>query len=416
MGRLLAASLAALTLPIAAQAVELAEGHEAVIGVEAGYVDMSGHPSWADGGYGKLRYVDDGVVFSRAYLDYSGRITDTLNAHVVLEAYDDDVGLAVDYTEAYLEWRPVPRSPTRYRVKLGTYYPHLSLENTGAGWSSPYTLNSSAINAWVAEEIRNTGAELTVSRRPASLGGAHTVSVKLSAFVANDPAGSLLAWKGWSVHDRQTRPGDDLPLPPIPQLEPGGAFGHQDHYAQPLIEIDDRIGYSVSLEWQVGERFLVRYMHYDNKADPAAFERLQYGWYTEFDHVGVQAMLPGDIGVFAQWMDGVTFMGPLQQDSWYPSDVEYSAAYLMLTRSFDRHRVTVRYDLFDAKDVDEMPLDDNSEDGHAWTVNYQFEVNDTLTLAVEWLGITSDRPAWAYQGVDPEETERQLQVMARVRF
>ena len=400
-------------VPVAATAAEIAPGQEVVFGVEAGYVSMSAHTSWVDDGYGKLRYVDDGAVFSRAFLDYNGRLTDTLKAHLVLEAYDDGVGSAIDYTEAYLTWRPVPRSPTRFRVKAGTFYPRISLENTAAGWSSPYTLNSSAINTWVAEELRNTGVELTISRR---LANAQTVSAQVSAFVGNDPAGSLLTWKGWSVHDRQTRPSDDLPLPEVPQLvPPNGVFSHQDSYAEPLLELDDDIGYSVNLEWRIGKQLLVRAMHYNNRADPEVLEQGQYGWYTEFDHVGVQATLPGDIGVFMQWMDGVTFMGPWQ-GQWYPADVGYTAKYAMLTRRFERHRATVRYDHFRVDDFDELPLDNNNEKGHAWTLNYQFEVNDHVTFAVEWLSIKSNRPAWEYMGENASATERQLQVFARVNF
>ena len=177
-------------------------------GIEFGYVSTSGYESWTEGFVGKLRHDSDGLVLSRAYLDYSGKLADTLNAHIALEGYDDDLGSAIGFTEAYLEWRPVPRSPNRYRLKVGAFYPRISLENVEAGWRSPYTLNSSAINTWVAEELRTFGAELTLSRRPASLGGAHDFSVNAAVFMGNDPAGSLLAWKGWSVHDRQTRFGD----------------------------------------------------------------------------------------------------------------------------------------------------------------------------------------------------------------
>ena len=81
MGRLLILSLAVLATADAA-AIELAGGHDATIGVEVGYVDIDGYPSWIEGGYGKLRYDDDGLVLHRAYLDYSGRLTDTLNAHL----------------------------------------------------------------------------------------------------------------------------------------------------------------------------------------------------------------------------------------------------------------------------------------------------------------------------------------------
>jgi len=414
LGRLLI--ILCVVLPTAdATALELAPGHEATLGIEAGYVQVDGEPPWTEGGYGKLRYADSGLVLQRAFLDYRGRLADTVNAHVALEAYDDSIGDVADFTEAYVEWRPVPRTATRYRVKLGMFYPRLSLENTDPGWSSPYTLNSSAINAWVAEEIRTTGIDLSVSRRPASLGGAHTFSLDVALFGFNDPAGSLLSWKGWSVHDRQTRRGDDLPLPPVPQLLPGGVFGHQEPYAEPLLELDETVGYFISFEWRKERQFLVRVASYNNEADPALLEKGQYGWYTEFNHVGIQAALPWELGLFAQWMGGTTVMGPWSGE-WYPVDVEFEASYLMLTRAMARHRVSVRYDDFAVTDNDEIPEDDNSEDGHAWTISYQYAASDAVTVALEWVNIRSLRPAFAYFGADTTVTERQAQAALRVRF
>ena len=78
MGRVLTISLLLFSLPATAGAVELAAGHDAIFGIEAGYLKTSGHPSWTEGFVGKLRYQDDGVVLNRAFLDYKGRLTDTL--------------------------------------------------------------------------------------------------------------------------------------------------------------------------------------------------------------------------------------------------------------------------------------------------------------------------------------------------
>ena len=412
MGRLRLALLG-IALSSPAAAVELATGHKVDLGIEAGYLHISAHPSWTEGFVGKFRYEDDGLVFNRAYADYRGRLTDTLNARVVLEAYDDDVGNAVDFTQAYLEWRPVPKSANRYRLKVGTFYPRISLENIDPGWSSRYTLSSSAINTWVAEELRATGAELTWSRRLS--GGTHTLSANVAAFVGNDPAGALLAWKGWSVHDRQTRPSDDLPLPPLPQIQPGMMFEAQDPFVEPMLELDDEIGVYVNAEWRMGSKLLVRAMHYDNRADPTILKKGQYAWRTEFDHVGVQATLPGDIGLLAQWMSGSTVMGPWMGE-WHPVDVEYQAEYLLLTRKFDKHRVSARYDHFVVTQNDRLREDNNPENGHAWTLHYQYEFSDKATLAVEWLSIKTHHCGWVYYGISPTATERQTQVAFRLRF
>jgi hypothetical protein len=403
------------TLLTTAEAVEIADGHEVIFGIEAGYLSTSGHPSWTEGFVGKLRYQDDGVVLNRAFADYRGRFADTLTAHVVLEAYDDNLGSAIDFTQAYVEWRPVPKSETRYRLKVGAFYPRISLENVDPGWSSRYTLNSSAINTWVAEELRSTGAELTISRRPASLGGAHTFSANVAAFIGNDPAGSLLAWKGWSVHDRQSRFSDDLPLPPLPQIQPGMMFAAQDPYVEPFQEIDNEVGYYINAEWRFGEKILLRAMHYDNRAEPTALKQGQYAWTTKFEHIGLQTTLPGEIGLIAQWMKGSTVMGPVMNGA-HVVDVEYDSAFALLTRSFGRHRVSGRYDHFEVSQNDRTPEDNNPEYGHAWTLNYQYSFSDKVILAGEWLSIKTHHCGWAYYGISPTATERQTQVTLRLRF
>jgi hypothetical protein len=364
---------------------------------------------------GKLRYDSDEFAISRAFLDYKGKLTDTLDAHIALEGYDDDLGNKIGVTQAYLQWRPVPRSPTRYRLKVGAFYPRISLENVGPGWSSPYTMNSSAINTWVAEELRSTGMELSASRRPARFGGAHEFSINTAVFWGNDPAGSLLAWKGWSVHDRQTRFGDKLPLPPLPQIQPGGLFEAQDPYVTPFRELDNRAGYYVNVEWRFGKRFLVRAMHYDNRANPVIIDSGQYGWETMFEHIGVQATLPGDIGLIAQWMFGSTVMGPVV-DGAHMVDVEYDSKYLLLTRQFGKHRTSLRYDHFEVSQNDETPEDNNPEYGHAWTLGYQFGYSKHAAIAAEWLSIKTHHCGWAYYGISPTATERQLQLTLQLRF
>lgn len=389
--------------------------HDLAVGVDLGYVSVSGIESWTAGSVGKLRYADSGVAFNRAFLDYESRLADTLNATVVLQAYDDGLGTAIDFTEAYLEWRPLSQSANRYRLKVGAFYPRISLENVGRGWSSPYTMIFSTINTWIAEELRSVGAEFSWSRKPVSLGGAHEVGINAAVFKGNDPAGSLLAWKGWSVHDRQSRYSDKLPLPPLPQIQPGMMFEAQDPYVTPFREVDDKAGYYVNAEWRYGRQFLVRAMLYNNEADPTSIVGGQYGWYTEFSNFGVQATLPGDVGLIAQWMSGSTVMGPVINGA-HVVDVEYDSYFLLLTRNFGKHRVSARYDNFDMTQNDTTPEDNNPEYGLAWTASYQYGLSDKVTLAAEWLGIKTHRCALVYYGLSPDVVEKQAQLTLQLRF
>lgn len=389
--------------------------HDLASGIDVGFVDVNGYDSWTEGSVGKLRYQEDGFQLANAFIDYRGRWADTLQAQLVLEAYDDDLGPVIGLSQAYLEWRPIPKSASRYRLKVGTFYPKVSLENVDRGWRSPYSLSWSAINTWVAEELRSTGAELTVSRRPASLGGAHTFSLSVSAFMVNDPAGTLLAWKGWSVHDRQTRFGDKLPLAQLPQIEPGMMFQNQDPFVDPFIEVDDKVGYYVNADWRYRDKFMLRLMVYDNRADPEDLDGGQYAWRTDFWHLGIQATLPGNIGFIAQAMTGTTVMGPVMNGVNVIA-VDYESQFGMLSRAFGPHRVSARFDNFSATDNDGIPQDANDEDGHAWTVAYRFDVSDNVAVAAEWLSIETQRSAWAYFGIPTSATERQSQLMLQVRF
>jgi hypothetical protein len=407
---------AAMLLANATSFPDEPRGYELGVGAEIRYVSADGYTSWTQFGAGKLRYDEDhdGLVLTRAFADYGLRITDSLNLKLAAEIYDD-FGPLAGFTEAYVEWRPLGASANRWRFKLGEFYPRLSLENTAPGWGSPYSITPSVINTWLGEEIRLRGAEASLSGRPESLGGAHTFTLNVAVFYANDPAGTLMSWKGWSAHDRQRRLGDELPLPPVPQIEPGGFFAHQDPYTKPFLEIDDAAGYYLNAEWALAGRWLLRASHYDNRADPVSEIAGQFGWLTRFKHLGLQATLPGDVGLIMQWMKGDTTWGrtPTGERGVYS---DYASYFVLLSKAFSRHRLTARYDHFDVSDNDEIPLDNNAEEGSAWMLGYQFAATRYLTLAAEWLQIETVRPAFAYFGLNQSVTERQFQVSAQLRF
>lgn len=405
------------SLSLSAHADEAPSRFQLGVGIDLSYVSADGHPSWLEGSAGKLRYdsSNDGFVMSRSFLDYKVRLTDTLNAAFAAETYADNISAPLDLTEAFLEWRPISSGANRYRVKVGAFYPRLSLENTDPGWSSPYTTSSSAINTWVAEELRAYGTEFSVTRRPQSLGGAHTLSLHGAIFYNNDTAGGLIAWKGWSVHDRQSRLGDKIPLPPIPLIQPGNWWDKQDPFITPSLEIDDTYGYYVSAEWRASNRFLVRAMRYDNRTDPFGYEDGQFAWLTAFDHVGIQATLPGDIGLIAQWMDGFTVWGRVRNGV-HAVDDEFASHFWLLTRKFADHRISFRYDSFEITENDQVELDQNAEDGHAWTLSYRVQATPNISFAAEWLEIFTRRPAWRYFDLEESNTERQFQLSLRLRF
>ena len=415
-------TLGATALLLGAASRVCAEGdrNQLFFGIDTAYVDSSTKlTAWPDGGTGKLRFVGDGVKNARLFAEYHGRITPTLNARVVADYLDDgSSGLGLD--EAYMDWRPIPHSPNQQQVRFGAFYPSLSLENGARGWESPFTYSYSAINTWLGEEIRPLGVEWSMRRRLAITSNTQEVRVFASGFYANDPAGTLLYYRGWSLHDRQTRLNDKLPMPPTPITSGGVLIGLTPAHVQPFTETDHRPGFYLGGEWRYGRRALVQLTRYDNRADPQSFAEGEWGWGTEFDHVAVQVALPGEVGLMSQWMRGSTDWligansdGTLKASSHLVVD-EFESKYLMLTRKWrDRHRVSMRYDTFG---MDRPASGRVSDLGHAWTLSYRFEPNDRFSGGIGWLEIQSDRELWTRYGLPRQARENQLRLQFSMRL
>ncbi len=86
------------------------------------------------------------------------------------------------------------------------------------GWRSPYTLSFSAINTWVGEELRTIGAEYSLDWLGRSHGHDFDFTLSAAAYGWNDTAGTVVATRGWGLHDRQSTlfgryANDGSPLP-----------------------------------------------------------------------------------------------------------------------------------------------------------------------------------------------------------
>ena len=159
----------------------------------------------------------------------------------------------------------------------------------------------------------------------------------------------------------------------------------------------------------------LRAMHYDNRADPRILESGQYAWATKFNHFGLKASLPAGVGLIAQWMRGSTIMGP-RIDAAHAVDTDFASYFALLTRAFERHRFSIRYDRFKVTQNDRIPEDNNSVHGNAWTASYGFAYSQHVEFVAEWLSISTHRCAFVYYGLDQDVVETQLLVTARILF
>lgn len=376
--------------------------------------------SWLYRGSGKLRFDEshDGIRINRAFIEYNGRISPTWLGRVSLNA-NNDVSEKLDVLEAFVEWRPVPRSDWRLRTRVGAFYPRLTVENVAAGWSNPYALSSSVINTWIGEELRTIGAELRVVYDLPRLRD-QQLAFDAAVYGFNDPTGAVLTWRGWSAHDRQTGITGAIPMPTISAIEPWNAMGQPVPKAEAFKEIDNRPGFYVGAQWRWDKRALIRAHHYDNHADPTARSGDDYAWKTWFDHVAVQFALPGKFGLLGQWLQGSTIMGP-DLGPWHVQDVDFEATFVMLTRPFGKHRVSLRYEWFDLQPFNDPAAITNQDKGNSYALAWLYDINRHFRLGAEFLQIRSTHCKtntcfWRFRGNPRQTNESQLQVSLRWRF
>ena len=362
--------------------------------------------SWLDAGTGKGRYgadrtggddfkavVPEFVLISELMLGASA------TAHLQLK-YDDEQRHSVDIGEAYLLYRSPPRPDLRWRLKIGTFLPPMSLENRAIGWTSPYTLSSSALNAWLGEEIRINGADLRF------LFSYHATDITLSgaAYIGNDAAGTLMAYRGFAVHDRELALFDDAPLPRFQTaiINPRGPFRGQADTFEPLHEIDGRAGFytGITLDNDAWGRFLL-YL-YDNNADPEAFNRTagQYAWHTRFITVGYRGDVADRLTLIVQALYGDTVMGSrVPPKDKRVTDVDYLTAYGLLSKVHRQWRYTARLEYFENRDRDTMRRNyDNNESGWAATTTVMFKPIERIKLALEIQYLDHERPVRRFTG------------------
>lgn len=351
------------------------------------YQYSSAQTGWADGGLGKFRFGGEAsrvrvneaaVVLQARWWEWSG---------TVIAKYAHDQKVPIDLTEAFLQYRPVSTAAWRFNAKLGMFFPPISLENTGTAWSSPYTLSSSAINSWVGEELRTFGGELHLNY---NFDSHDRVDVFAAGFINNDAAGTLLAWKGWSLHDYEATLHDQVTLPQGIGIK--SYFPFQANATIPFTEVDQRLGFYTGVTLDKQETGKFRLLYYDNMANPQAIKEGQYGWHTRFWSLGIKHELPYAITFIAQGMVGSTAMGKLKEGK-RSVDVNFWSASALLSKSIDIHRFSIRYDHFITDQIDSLPLDNNNETGHAWTFNYNFTLAQQHQFNFEVNYIDSDRPA-----------------------
>jgi hypothetical protein len=399
------AVLLALTLPLTARSVEWS----GLLDVRA--LSADGERSWTRSGLGKTRYDSSGVRLGQAILGAEWQVSDAITGSAVLN-FSDDRRRLVDLQEAWLGWNPVPSGPWKMRAKAGLFFPPINqeIDYDRLTWTPTRTNSASAINSWIGEELRTKGLELSLTHRGRAAGSAHDFGASAAIFNGNDPAGTLLAWRGWGVGDRITGASEPIQLADLPVYRPNGAINQQTRDIKLFREIDGRAGYYAALNYAYGDMVEVKAMHYDNRGEPLIVKQGQYSWATKFHHVGLRLRPTGHWELMAQWLSGSTVMGPSAVA------LDYRAWYALASHPLGKGTLTLRYDQFRTREHDILPADPNGEDGRAIALAFVFEMTPAVSVVTELLSVHSTRPSRMLVRDLPRQHERSLTTALRWQF
>jgi len=378
-----------------------------------GYVDMRAgwagdETAWNDGGLGKTRFGEGGFLSGGAALAARWQLSPALSAATQLQWLPDQSPSA-GILDAYLNYRPVSTTPWRWSVRAGAFFPPISLENDAIGWTSAWTLSPSAIDTWVGEELRTVGTEVRLEHR----GEGVTVQATGAVFRGNDPAGELLASRGWALGDFTAALDARMREPDV--LAPLTGTSAPVRY-RPFDEIDGRLGWYAGMTLDASGRGRAALLYYDNRADPSAEEELGgrdvYAWRTRFWSAGGQRRF-GDVSLVAQAMHGSTAFEPVPG---LLLDTRFNAGYVLAAWERGAWRPAIRLDAFQTRQLPESLSDPLDEHGNALTVALNWRPVEWMRLTGEWLRIDSHRDQRLLEGLPARQVDRQIQLNLRLLY
>ncbi len=361
--------------------------------------------SWLDGGLGKLRYGrnDSNLQFAGAIAQGIVLLTPELLMSAVVRV-DPRVRPGVDLLESFVRYRPVSTTRWRWSIKGGAFFAPFSLENSELGWSPYWTLTPSAINSWYGDELRTIGSEATLEWRSDS----GTFTLLFAVFGLNDPAGVMMADRGWALGDTPTGLFEELRVPDATLVL---------HHETPpdttpiFAEFDNRPGWYAGASWTAADQWLIEAFRYDNEADPGAHQDDYFAWRTKFWDIGASKQL-GAFKLLAQAIIGNTEIAPSAR---FSATTDFDSAFALLGWEQDEWRVAVRAEEFHTRTYNTFGLSAaTSEIGSAVTAAVSWLPNDWLKLTGELVAITSRRGERTLSGLNARQDETQFQLSARV--
>lgn len=366
-----------------------------------------------NGGLGKTRWgTDTGVAvqpeLGAAVLRGTAQVTPDILLVGEIRS-DTQQKTALDIIDAFARWRPVSTTRWRWSVKAGGFFPPVSLENTGIGWTPEWTLTPSAINAWVGDELRIIGSEVMLEWR----GDVDHFEVYGSVYGWNQPAGVAMADRGWTFDDQPIGLLDHMRLPDVvaeAHTTPGQPYGAL--YSDEFRQISGSPGWYAGMAWQRPDFGRVAVLRYDNMADPSAHDDGEFAWHTKFWSLSGSTEL-GRVVLLAQGMVGSTMIAPAPS---YVSTTDFWGAYLLTGYESGRWRYALRFDEFGTSAQHPGAGVSTSEHGVALTAAVTWSARAWLKIVGEVLCADYWRAQRTLDDLPPHATETQAQLAVRLTF
>ncbi|MCF6437390.1 hypothetical protein [Pseudoalteromonas sp. MMG022] len=380
--------------------------------IEATATKTSDDLAWLRQGWGVARFDADSDVFNVSRAALTGRMdfSSAWSAHAVAQ-YVPEPDHKLGFTEAYIHYQPLARG-YQFSSKIGGFYPRMSLENPAFGWSSPYTFNYSGLNAWLGEEVRTFGAEFELKRAARRFRSKHDVSVIGALFKGNDPAGTLLAWRGFVPHDRQSVFNERIAFARVKSLY-APQLRFQGQYVDPFSEVDGRFGYYIGAHWSYLKRHNLRVYWYDNNGDPSAvnYNTKQYAWDTKFWSLAWRSKVSTQTQFITQAMYGNTAMGPRRG-----VDNDFYSWYVMLSHTFNDYRISGRVEQSKVMDKDIWAFDPNASFTQGITLNVRKTLSETWQVGAEFQFIDYEAESRPMAYLPLDLNEQVWRVSAQYQF
>ncbi len=354
-------------------------------------------PSWTHGSFGRFDVGADsaGDTMFRstgvAQIGAEWSPTTWLTGHAQVLARSEPSGTQgkrFGFVEAYADLHT-----ERWHLRAGEFFLPTSRENTDPLWTSPYTITWSAINTWMAEEVRPIGADLQFAPNFYATFGA-------TAFRGNDTMGTLPAARGWGFGNRLSVYDEDIAVPP-----PQGS-------TKPIgSDLDGKWGFSERVRLSLPERAMLQVTHLDNRSE-LVDRRGQIPWQTTFNHAGGQLGTTGPATLAAEWLSGETTVG-------FPGGtftLDFQSIYLLGSYKTGHERISARIERFSTRNHVRSNPDFARENGHAFTVAWFHEPGDHARYGLELIKADGNHPGATGIGVSLNTGGTMITAEARYRF